>query len=85
MIQTALTEAWMRISRQRSGVGELVLPTAPDLALIATAYDDATEQSLYVQPLEALTQSGSLDETPTVYVRPRLPDGQFGRWDLKTQ
>ncbi len=83
MNQAALTEAWIRISRERSGVGELVLPSEPDLPLIATAYDDALEQLLYVQSIERMTQAAALEEEPTVYVRARQADGQFGRWELR--
>lgn len=83
MDQAALTEAFDRIAHARNPVGCVVLPSRPDRELIATAYDDHDQQSLYLQPLEAMTAFDGTDPSPVVYVRSLREDGTFGRWELR--
>ena len=83
MDELALTDAWSRISRERNGVGSLELPSLPATPLIATAYDDLAEQSMYVQPLEAMTGMNADDIQPMVFSRRRREDGTFDRWELR--
>lgn len=83
MDELALTDAWDHISRERSGVGSLELPSLPDTPLVATAYDDPVEQSMYVQPFEAMTGRNDGDVQPMVFTRRRRDDGTFGAWEQR--
>ena len=83
MDELALTDTWDRILRERSGAGSLELPSLPETPLIATAYDDLAEQSMYVQRLEAMTGRNDGDVQPMVFTRRRREDGTFGAWEQR--